>query len=329
MPEPEEIIENHDIKNEDMDPDTKVMSNENDFDFKVGKITLHLTNQKKIYFPDDGLTKGDIVNYYNEISDIILPYLKNRPQSLNRFPNGINGPSFFQKDFDVDKIPSWLKTTKVKSDSKSDYIDYLLCNDRATLLYMANLGCIELNPWNSTIKNPENPDWMVIDLDPEKVDFKKVAETAAEIRKILESLEVESYCKTSGSRGLHIYIPLAAKYDYESVKIFARFIATTIHHQIPEITSIERTVSKRQNKIYLDYLQNNRSQTLAAPYSVRPKPGATVSTPLEWSEVNGNLSPGQFTIKTILKRIDRKGDLWQPVLGKGVNLNKLIKKFSA
>jgi len=328
MPIPEEIIEDHDIKNAKMVPGTEVMSNENDFDYKVGKITLHLTNQKKIYFPDDGITKGDIVNYYNETAEIILPYLKNRPQSLNRFPNGINGPSFFQKDFDVDKIPSWLKTTRVRSDSKSDYIDYLLCNDKATLLYMANLGCIELNPLNSTIKNPENPDWMVIDLDPEKVDFRKVAETAAEIRKILESIEVESYCKTSGSRGLHIYIPLAARYDYDSVKIFAKFIATTLHQQIPDITSIERTVSKRQNKIYLDYLQNNRSQTLAAPYSVRPRPGATVSTPLEWSEVNRNLSPDKFTIKTILKRIEKKGDLWLPVLGKGINLNKLIKKFS-
>jgi len=328
MSKPEGIIENHNIKNEEMEPDAEVMSNENDFDYKVGKITLHLTNQKKIYFPDDDITKGDIVSYYNEVAEVILPYLKNRPQSLNRFPNGINGPSFFQKDFDVDKIPSWLKTTRVKSDSKNDYIDYLLCNDKATLLYMANLGCIELNPWNSTIKNPENPDWMVIDMDPEKVDFRKVAETAAKIRNILESIEVDSYCKTSGSRGLHIYIPLAARYDYDSVKIFAKFIATTIHQQIPEITSIERTVSKRQKKIYLDYLQNNSSQTVAAPYSVRPRPGATVSTPLEWSEVNRNLSPDQFTIKTILKRIDKKGDLWMPMLGKGLNLNKLIKKFS-
>jgi bifunctional non-homologous end joining protein LigD len=328
MPDPEKIIENHDI-NKDMGATEAItdVNKSGDFDLKVGKITLHLTNQNKIYFPDDGITKGDIVNYYNEIAEVILPYLRNRPQSLNRFPNGINGASFFQKDFEGKKIPSWLKTTRVMSESSDDYIDYLLCNDKATLLYMANLGCIEINPWNSTIKNPENPDWMVIDLDPVKVEFRKIAETAGEIRKILESIEVESYCKTSGSKGLHIYIPLAARYDYETVKIFAKFIATTLHQQIPVITSIERAVSKRQNKIYLDYLQNNRSQTLAAPYSVRPRPGATVSAPLEWSEVNSSLTLDQFTIKTMMKRIDKKGDLWQPVLGKGVNLNKLIKRL--
>jgi len=329
MPDPEKIIEIHDIKKEEMRTDEVKtdVGKSDDFDLKVGKITLHLTNQNKIYFPDDGITKGDIVNYYSEISEVMLPYLRNRPQSLNRFPNGINGASFFQKDFDVKKIPSWLKTTRVMSESSDDYIDYLLCNDKATLLYMANLGCIEINPWNSTIKNPVYPDWMVIDLDPVKVEFSKIAETAAEIRKILESIEVESYCKTSGSKGLHIYIPLAARYDYDTVKIFAKFIATALHQQIPVITSIERAVSKRQNKIYLDYLQNNRSQTLAAPYSVRPRPGATVSAPLEWSEVNSRLSLDQFTIRTMMSRIDKKGDLWQPVLGKGVNLNKLIKRL--
>lgn len=315
--------------NEEMDnrESTTGVKDKNDFDLKIGKVNLHLTNQKKVYFPDDGITKGDIVTYYKEVADTILPYLKNRPQSLNRFPNGINGSSFFQKDVDVDKIPSWLKTKKIYSESNKGYIDYLLCNDTATLLYMANLGCIEVNPWSSTIKSPENPDWMVIDLDPEQVEFKKVAETAIVIKKILDRMEVECYCKTSGSRGLHIYVPLAARYDYETVKLFAKFIATNVNQEIPESTSITRQVQKRQHKIYLDYLQNNHGQTLVAPYSVRPRPGATVSAPLEWNEVNKTLSPDQFTIKTILKRLEKKGDLWKPVLGKGVNLNRFIKNL--
>jgi bifunctional non-homologous end joining protein LigD len=298
------------------------------FDLKVGKITLHLTNQDKIYFPDDNITKGDIVNYYREIADIMLPYLKDRPQSMNRFPNGIKGPGFFQKDVDVKKSPPWIKTKKVYSESNDKYIDYLLCNDKATLIYMANLGCIEINPWNSTVKNPENPDWVVIDLDPEKIDFKQVVKTAVEVKRLMDELETECYCKTSGATGLHIYIPLAARYDYDTVKNFAHLVAHTINVRLPGITSIERMPAKRQHKVYVDFLQNRRGQTLAAPYSARPKPGATVSTPLEWKEVNDKLSPADFTIKNILKRIEKKGDLWKPVIGKGVNLNKILKKIS-
>jgi len=299
-----------------------------DFDFKVGKITLHLTNQDKIYFPDDNITKGDIVNYYREIADFMLPYLKDRPQSMNRFPNGIKGPSFFQKDVDVEKSPAWIKTKKVYSESNKEYIDYLLCNDKATLIYMANLGCIEINPWNSTVNNPENPGWAVIDLDPEKIDFKQVVRTALEVKRLMDELETACYCKTSGATGLHIYIPLAGRYDYDTVKNFAHLAAHTVNVRLPDITSIERMPAKRQHKVYIDFLQNSRGQTLAAPYSARPKPGATVSTPLEWKEVNDKLNPADFTIKNILKRIEKKGDLWKPVTGKGVNLNKILKKIS-
>lgn len=301
---------------------------ENNLDLKVGKTTLHLTNQNKIYFPEDGITKGDIVRYYDEVSDLILPYLKDRPQSMNRFPNGINETGFYQKDVDNDKIPSWLKTAKIFSESNDSNIDYLICNDKATLLYMANLGCIDINPWNSTIKHIENPDWVVIDIDPEKDDFKEVVKTALTVKEVMDEFETECYCKTSGASGLHVYIPLGAKYDYDSVKIFAELIAHEVHERLPEITSLERSIKKRNHKIYLDFLQNRKGQTLAAPYSVRPKPGATVSTPLEWSEVNNKLHPSQFTIKNVLKRFDQKGDLWKPVLGKGVNIKAILKKIS-
>ncbi|MGV3698031.1 DNA ligase D [Flavobacterium sp.] len=300
---------------------------ENEYDLKVGKTTLHLTNQHKIYFPDDGITKGDIVNYYNEVAGLILPYLKNRPQSMNRFPNGIAGPSFYQKDVDVNKIPAWLKTEAIHSDSNDADIDYLICNDKATLLYMANLGCIDINPWNSTIKNIENPDWMVIDIDPEKDDFTAVVRTALTVKEVLDELHTDCYCKTSGATGLHVYVPLGAKYNYDTVKLFAELIARQVHERLPEITSLERTIKKRDHKIYIDFLQNRTGQTLAAPYSVRPKPGATVSTPLEWDEVNESLSPSQFTIFNVMERFKEKGDLWKPVLGKGANLKTILKRL--
>jgi bifunctional non-homologous end joining protein LigD len=307
---------------------SSVKKSGSDIDVKVGKITLHLTNQQKIYFPKDKISKGDIVRYYEEIAPLMLPYIKNRPQSMNRFPNGISGPSFYQKDVDVSKSPEWLKTEKVFSESNNEYIDYLICNDKATLMYMANLGCIEINPWNSQIGSMENPDWVVIDLDPEAIAFKEVVKTALEVKKLFDELETECYCKTSGASGLHIYVPLAKKYHYDIVKSFAELVAQTVFSRIPSITSILRSPKKRQKKVYLDFLQNRRGQTLAAPYSARPKPGATVSTPLEWSEVNPKLDPTLFTIKNIFKRLDKKGDLWKPVIGKGADINAILKRMN-
>lgn len=314
------------IKSEKMEV-LKESKTQNDFDLKVGKKVLHFTNQNKIYFPESGITKSEIIQYYNEVAPLILPYLKNRPESLNRFPNGIDAPSFYQKDIDADKSPSWIKTKKIFSESNNADVNYLICNDKETLLYMANLGCIEINPWNSTIQHIQNPDWLVIDLDPEKDDFKAVVQTALVVKEVMDELETECLCKTSGASGLHIYIPLGAQYDYDSIKILAELIAKEVQSRLPELTSIERSIKKRNHKIYIDYLQNRRGQTLAAPYSVRPKPGATVSTPLEWSEVNETLHPSKFNIKNILNRFEKKGDLWQPVLGKGANIKKIIKKL--
>ena len=248
---------------------------------------------------------------------------------MNRFPNGIKKPGFYQKDVDTTKIPAWLKTEKIYLDSNKDYINYLICNDKSTLLYMANLGCIELNPWNSTIQKVETPDWVVIDLDPEQIDFREVVKVALLVKNVLDELSVPCYCKTSGSTGLHVYVPLAAQYDYETAKLFAKVVATEVNVRSPKTTSIVRAVQQRQQRVYIDYLQNSRVQTLAAPYSVRPKPGATVSAPLEWDEVNSTLSPAQFTINNMLKRISQKGDLWKPVLGKGIDLDKIIKGVSA
>jgi bifunctional non-homologous end joining protein LigD len=287
---------------------------------------LKLTHLSKIYWPKDKYTKGDLIDYYREVSPVMLPYLQDRPENMNRHPNGINGESFYQKDV-TQQLPRWIRTKKVYSESNKAYINYLVCNDEATLVYMANLGCIEINPWNSRTSNLEKPDYLVIDLDPEDIKFDKVVEAAQVVHKILDKYDVPNYCKTSGATGLHVYVPLGGKYDYELAKQFALLVATMTNSKLPKTTSLERSPKKRKKQIYLDYLQNRKGQTLAAPYSVRPKPGATVSTPLEWKEVNSKLNPSDFTMKNILKRLEKKGDLFQPILGKGVDLEKILKKL--
>jgi bifunctional non-homologous end joining protein LigD len=293
---------------------------------KISGKDVKVTHLDKVYWPKEKYTKGDLIEYYRKMAHVMLPYLKDRPENMNRHPNGIDGPSFYQKD--VEDHPSWIKTKKVFSESNNKDIHYLICNDEATLVYMANLGCIEINPWNSTASNIDNPDYAIIDLDPEDIGFDKVVEVAQVTHKILEKYGIDSYCKTSGATGLHIFIPLAGKYDYDLVRQFAQVLVTMVNQELPKITSLERSPKKRQKKIYLDYLQNRHGQTLAAPYSVRPKPGATVSTPLEWKEVNKKLKPTDFNIKNIFKRLEKKGDLWKPVLGKGVDIEKAIKKMT-
>ena len=255
-----------------------------------------------------------------------MPHLKDRPQSLNRHPNGINGKSFYQKDV-TGKVPDWIKTFPYHSAEDERDKNFMVCTDEASLLYMASLGCIEMNPWSSRIQSPDHPDWCIIDLDPDKNKFDQVIEAAQVTRQVLKSAGVISYCKTSGSTGMHIYIPLGAAYTYESSKEFARMIVRFVHEQLPEFTSIERATAKRKGKIYLDFLQNRPQATLATVYSLRPKPGATVSMPLHWEEVKKGLSMQDFTIHNALQRIKQEGDLFKPVLGKGINMIAAIKKL--
>jgi bifunctional non-homologous end joining protein LigD len=289
---------------------------------------LKLTNLKKIYWPKEKITKGEMLNYYYNIAEYILPYMKDRPQSLNRFPNGINGESFYHKNMGG-KVDKWLKTFKRFSESSGEPKDFLICTDTASLIYMANLGCIEMNPWHSRVQSALYPDWSVIDLDPGEISFEKVIETAQMVRQVLDSLQIPSYPKTSGSTGIHIYIPLGAKYNYEQSKQLAELIANLVHEELPSFTSLVRDPRKRTDKIYIDYLQNRPIQTICAPYSVRPKPGATVSTPLHWDEVKKGLQISDFTIKNIFERVRTEGDLFGGSLGKGIDLNKILKGLSS
>jgi bifunctional non-homologous end joining protein LigD len=286
---------------------------------KINGRTIKFNNLSKIYWPDDNVSKRDMLNYYYQAAPYILPYLKNRPQSLNRFPNGIYGKSFYQKDV-TGKVPDWAQTFLYRSSDDPVDKHFLVVEDEASILLMASLGCIELNPWSSTIDNPDNPDWCIIDLDPGKTTFEHVIQAAQVTKKVLDERGIPSYCKTSGSKGIHIYIPLGGKYSYEQSKEFARGIVTTVNRQIPEFTSIQRIVSDRGGKLYLDFLQNRPKATLACPYSLRPKPGATVSMPLHWEEVKKGLSLKQFTIFNAMERIRREGDIFKGVLGKGVEL---------
>jgi bifunctional non-homologous end joining protein LigD len=294
---------------------------------KVKGHELKFTNLDKIFWPDEKLRKRDLINYYFQVAPYILPYLKDRPQSMNRFPNGIHGKSFYFKDV-TGKAPDWVKTFLYHSETDDRDRHYLVGDDKATLLYMANLGCIEMNPWSSTIQKPDHPSFCIIDLDPDKNSFDQVIEAAQVTKQILDDLGIPSYCKTSGSTGLHIYIPLGNKYTYEQSKEFARVIVTLVHNELSEFTSIERAIKDRKGKMYLDFLQNRPHATIAAAYSVRPKPGATVSMPLHWDEVKKGLKMSDFTILNAVERLESEGDIFKPVLGKGIDLVNVIKKFS-
>jgi len=294
-----------------------------------GRIKVKTTNLNKIFWPDEGITKGMVIDYYQQMADYILPYLKDRPQSLKRNPNGILDKGFFHKDAG-DEAPSWVKSIELYSDSAKKEIDYIICNDKPTLAYLNNLGCIELNPWNSTTKALDKPDYMIIDIDPsEKNTFEQVIETAIIFKALLDKAGAESFCKTSGATGLHIFVPMGKKYLYEQVKDFAQLLCNTVNEQLPAFTSVERNLAKRGNKkIYLDYLQNRRGQTIASVYSLRPHAGATVSMPLNWSELKTGLKPSAFTIYTAPDRVKKMKDNFTGVLGKGIDMDKCLKRLS-
>jgi bifunctional non-homologous end joining protein LigD len=284
---------------------------------------LKFTNLSKVFWPKDNVSKRDMINYYYQVAPYMLPYLKDRPQTLNRFPNGIDRDSFYQKDV-KGKVPDWIKTFRYYSYADKREKEFLVGTDEASLLYVANLGCIEINPWLSRAESPDNPDFCIIDLDPDKTTFKQVIDAACVTKEVLDAIGVKSWCKTSGSTGLHIYIPLGAKYDYEESKEFGRALAKVIHAQIPKFTSIERKTKDRDGKMYIDFLQNRPQATVAAPYSLRPKPGATVSMPLHWEEVKKGLTIKDFTIHNAVARAREQGDIFKGVLGKGIDMQKAL-----
>jgi bifunctional non-homologous end joining protein LigD len=288
---------------------------------------LKFTNLNKVLFPGEGIAKRDLINYYDAIADLIIPHLRDRPLSLKRYPNGIDHDFFFQKDAE-DKVPDWVRLEPIFSEHNQDNIHYIIANDRATLVYLANLACIDQNPWMSRLGSLDNPDFALIDLDPtEGCPYDQIVEAAQIVKKKLDAMGLEGYPKTTGGDGMHIYIPLEPVYTYEQVRSFAEILSILVIREKPELFTTPRTVSQRKKgKVYFDYLQISSAKTIAAPYVPRAYPGAPVSTPLAWPEVRRGLQPDQFNIRNVLDRFERVGDLFEPVLKNPQKFEEALEK---
>jgi bifunctional non-homologous end joining protein LigD len=288
---------------------------------------LKFTNLNKIFYPAEAITKRDVINYYDAVADLILPHLKDRPLSLKRYPNGIAEQFFFQKDTPLTFAP-WLRTEEIYSDHNEGPIRYVFAQDRASLLYLVNLACIDHNPWMSRSQSLDNPDFVLIDLDPQDCPFELIVEAALLVRAKLEAIGLRGYPKTTGGDGMHVYIPLEPDYTYAESRTFAEILAHLVTRDRPELFTAPRAVARRQKgRVYFDYLQNGKSKTIAAPYVLRAYPGAPVATPLDWSEVKPGLTPAQFNIHNAPERFYRTGDLFAGVLEHPQRLEEPLQKL--
>ena len=280
--------------------------------------TLKFTNLKKVFYPAEGYTKRDVLNYYDGVADLILPHLKDRPLSLKRYPNGIQEAFFFQKDAPESFAP-WLRTEPI------DSIHYVFAEDRASLLYLVNLGCIDHNPWMSRWPTLDHPDFVLIDLDPQECPFERIVDAALLVKQLLDGIGLAGYPKTTGGDGMHVYIPVEPVYTYDETRTFAELIARLAAREKPDLFTTPRSVAKRQkNRVYFDYLQNGRSKTIAAPYVLRAYPEAPVATPLKWSEVKHGVHPSQFHIGNARERFREVGDLFAGVLNRPQRLEEAL-----
>lgn len=272
-----------------------------------------LSNLDKVLWPGEGYTKGELIHYYLEIAPYIMEHLRDRPMVFTRYPHGIEDKHFYQKNAPA-SLPEWIKTFPYYSVESERQIDFILIEESATLAWLANQACIEMHPWLSRFASEDYPDFIVFDLDPSPGNtFDQVRQIALLTKQVLDQLGLRSYIKTSGSEGLHIYLPIINEYSYDDVREFALPVAKIICTMLPDIATIERAVKKRGAKVYVDYMQNVKGKTLCSAYSVRPRHGATVSTPIYWEEVN-QVSPTDFNIKTIIPRLRELGELFAPVL---------------
>ncbi|MDB5276131.1 MAG: ligase [Ferruginibacter sp.] len=281
--------------------------------FDIGGCTIELNNVEKQLWKE--VTKYDLIQYYHSMTNLILPYIKNRPQSLHIKQVNAIAPGFYIKDMEGHQpecADIFTDERKHKMKGKRDQIDYLVCNNEASLLYMINLGCIDVNPWTSRIQNPAEPDYIVIDLDPSDADFKKVIETAGAAKSFFDAHKLAAFIKTSGKTGMHILLPCKG-IAFTYARTVAEYICGEIHRLVPSVTTTEVSVDSRGKKLYIDPNQNDYADTIAAPYSVRPHTIPCVSTPLEWKEVRATLDPQQFTINNMTERVKKKGDLWQDI----------------
>ena len=287
-------------------------------EIRRGKRVLKLSNLDKPFWPEEGITKGDLIAYYRDVAPVLVPHLQDRPFTMKRYPDGWNGKFFFQKDAPK-HMPDWIPTRQFEASTrdkppKRRLIDFALVNDELALLWMANMGCIDMNTWYSRVDKPSRPDWVLFDLDPSPdVGFPETIQVALLIKQMLDLLELESFPKTSGSEGIHILVPVARRHSYAQTREFSEIVAGALARAHPGLVTTEWTKAKRRG-VLIDSNQNGEGKTIASAYSVRPKPGAPVSTPLRWDEVNESLDPAAFTMDAVRERVARDGDLFAPVL---------------
>src|SRR5947207_6081334 len=282
---------------------------------------LRLSNLDKVFWPDEGYTKGDLLAYYYNVAPHILPYLAGRPLTMKRMPNGISGQFFYEKNAPVN-TPEWMRRCRVESeDARNKVIDYLMVDDTAGLLFMVNLACIEFHPLHSRCESYEFPDYAFFDLDPFDVPYEDVLAVARHVRAALDVLGLRSYPKTSGATGMQIYVPIEPRFTHDEVREFVRLIGVMIRKADPDRVTMQWEVRTRTGKVFIDHNMNRSGANIAAVYSMRPEPGATVSTPVTWEEVDaGGIRPGDFSIRTIWDRLAKVGDLFAPVISEPQDL---------
>jgi bifunctional non-homologous end joining protein LigD len=283
-------------------------------ELEISRTTVHLTNLRKLFWPDLGIAKRDLLQYYADVSPALLPHLKDRAMVMKRYPNGAGGEFFFMKRAPANR-PDWLQTCAIEHASKS-IIDFPMVQDIAALLWVVNLGCIDLNQWYAKCDDVHRPDYMHFDLDPTpNTAFEQVLEAALLVRDALAALKIASYAKTTGSRGIHIYVPIVRGPLQKAVWTFAKAFAKELEARNPKLITAEYRVAKRPDShVLVDYNQNARGRTLASVYSVRPKPEATVSTPVTWEELEKGIRVEEFRLDNVPTRLDALGDLWKPLL---------------
>jgi bifunctional non-homologous end joining protein LigD len=276
-----------------------------------------ITRPEKVFWPEEGYTKGDLLAFYEAVWPWLAPYLRDRPLVVTRYPDGITGQSFYQKNA-PEWTPGWATRAAIEG------TDYFICNDLRTLLHVINSGAIPLHVWNARLSSLERPDWLVLDLDPTEAPFSDVIRVARQLRQLLDALACPSFVKTSGQDGLHVMVPLAGQLGHDEARALGEVLARAVCADLPQIATVVRPVAARGSRVYVDFLQNGRGKLIAAPLCVRPRPAAPVSMPLRWSQVTARLDPTRFTIRTALAALRRSGDPFAPVLTGSVDVVRLL-----
>lgn len=288
---------------------------------------IEISNPDKVFYPEAGITKAELVDYHRKIAPWMLPYLKDRPIALARYPDGIHGKSFFQKHA-PSFVPAWIRTEPIHGETSNRDRQQFIVDDVDTLIYLVNLGTIPIHAWTSRAQTLMHPDWLVLDLDPKEAPFTDVVTLALSARELCDELGMRSFVKTSGSSGMHVLLPMGARYDHDQVRTLALLLAKLLVERNPTLATIDRSLERRNGKVYIDYVQNGRGRLLAAPYTAREKPEGTVSTPLDWSEVGADLDPTRFTVRTVPERMKARGDCpLRDVLGEGPDLSDVLSRL--